>query len=64
MKDKVTIKELAEHYGVSVVTVNSWKRKGCPFYRIPNENNLRYRVFFSLAEVENWRIAEHNKRGA
>ncbi|MGD1219963.1 helix-turn-helix transcriptional regulator [Streptomyces krungchingensis] len=41
--------ELRAHYGVSAWTVNEWRKKGCPFERLPG--GIRR---FNLADVQAW----------
>lgn len=41
--------ELQAHYGVSNWTVNQWRKKGCPFERLPG--GIRR---FNLAHVQAW----------
>lgn len=41
--------ELMAHYGVSNWTVNEWRKKGCPFERLPG--GIRR---FNLAHVTAW----------
>lgn len=45
----LTTDELRAHYGVSNWTVNEWRKKGCPFERLPG--GIRR---FNLAKVQEW----------
>lgn len=50
--------ELRAHYGVSNWTVNEWRKKGCPFERLPG--GIRR---FNLAAVQAW-LESHNESAA
>jgi phage terminase Nu1 subunit (DNA packaging protein) len=45
----LTTAQLMAHYGVSNWTVNEWRKKGCPFARLPG--GIRR---FNLATVQQW----------
>lgn len=45
----LTTAELRAHYNVSNWTVNEWRKKGCPFERLPG--GIRR---FNLAKVQEW----------
>ena len=64
MNDRImSIKDVCEHFEVSHVTVQAWKKRGCPFTKIFAKNNLKYRIMFKLSEVENWISEQQKKRG-
>ncbi len=54
--------DLAREYGVSLVTVDNWVRRGCPHER---RRNGRSDYLFRLHEVAQWRarqLAEDSQR--
>ena len=52
-----TTKEVAAHFGVSVLTVLKWRQKGCPYtpIPIPGEKSSRVIMLHSIGEVREWR---------
>lgn len=51
-----TIKQVANHFNVTILTVQNWKKRGCPYSarRMTNEKGNRNTIRFSLHEVELW----------
>ncbi|WP_330236111.1 terminase small subunit [Streptomyces sp. NBC_00566] len=50
--------ELRAHYGVSLWTVNQWRKAGCPMERLPGGRRR-----FNLAAVRQW-LAAQEETGA
>jgi phage terminase Nu1 subunit (DNA packaging protein) len=60
MKDKIlTAKQLAEHYEVSMKTVQRWVQRGCPYKNPPG---LTRRRIFRLDLVEKWLYSDTDDR--
>jgi len=49
-------RQVAEHFGITVLTVQNWRKKGCPFSTqpMPNENSTRINVLYNIKEMEKW----------
>lgn len=56
VRDKTTM-EVAHHFEVSVLTVNNWKKNGCPFSTIPmpgETGTTRKLIQYNFDEVAKW----------